>query len=190
MSTVLVRLALFVLALALVIYVVGSLLPHGYSVSASVEIGTTPDRVFEMVNTIRNWQQWSPWNAETIPNLDIRYEGKTAGVGARQLWTDRRGSGKLSITESDPTRGIRYSMEYGGFPKMSGAIELEPTAGGTKVIWSSNGALPKGPFHGYTRVLFESAMLAEYDKSLNKLKQVLETEAQNSGDDALHTDGR
>ena len=153
---------------------IGNFLPRGYSIDAQIEIAAPPAEVFPMVNVISNWQHWSTWNSETIPDLTVEYDGKEAGVGAIQRWTDSRGSGVLEITASQPDSTLEYKMQFMEFPEMISDFHFEPTEAGTRISWKSDGELPSGAFYGYWGLLFEGQMEYEYARSLDRMKAFVE----------------
>ena len=156
--------------------IVGSLLPRSYKFSSEIEINADQTQIFPQINSLPNWQNWSrQWNPAEIENLEIQYNSKPTGVGAAQNWTDIRGRGKLWITKSTPNQLISYDMTFGNFPKMTSQIELLPSDSTTNVRWSSSGRLPGGPFYGYFGSFFSTQMKSEYEKSLEKLKSVVES---------------
>lgn len=172
---------------------IGSLLPRSYSFTTEIEISATPEEIFPELNSLRNWTHWSrQWNPEKIESLVISYNGEPAGKGAAQSWTDIRGSGKLWITESLPPRSITYEMTFEGFPKMVSEFELAPTESVTRVLWSSEGRLPGGPFYGYFGWFFSAQMKSEYQMSLESLKSYVENQDPSNGtelpDDVEPTD--
>ena len=61
----------------------------------------------------------------------INYNGSESGVGAAQAWTDRRGKGKLWITQSAKDDRVEYEMEFGRFPRMTSSFNLRGGIGGT-----------------------------------------------------------
>lgn len=171
------RLVLLVGAIIGFFAIVGSLLPRSYSFTSEIEIAEEPAKLFPMINSLQNWQQWSrQWNPNEIESLEIQYNGNPAGVGAAQTWTDIRGSGKLWITESTADQSIKYEMTFANFPKMTSQIELVPAGSMTRVKWSSQGKLPGGPFYGYFAAFFSAQMKSEYERSLKELKTVAEAE--------------
>lgn len=170
------RLVLLIGAVIVFFAIVGSLLPRSYSFTSEIEINAGQTEIFPQINSLPNWRNWSrQWNPAEIENLEIQYNGQPTGVGAAQSWTDVRGTGKLWITESSPNHSIKYEMMFGNFPKMVSQIELLPNSSGTNVRWSSEGKLPGGPFYGYFGSFFSTQMKSEYDKSLEKLKVVVES---------------
>jgi len=157
----------------------GSLLPRDYDVQASVVIDAEPARVFPWVNTLRNWETWSPVSEERIASLKANYSGPRAGEGAIQTWIEARGDGKMWITRSVPDQRIEYRWRFGNFPDLTGEIVLQPVTENEqtkcRVLWLSAGHLPSGPFYGYSGLFFEGALEKEYQKSLERLKSSVES---------------
>jgi len=172
------RLLLLIGAIIGIFAVIGSLLPRSYDFSTQIEIDAPPTAIFPKINSLRDWQDWSmQFNPTAIDDLEIEYNGEPAGVGAAKSWSDIRGTGKLWITKSSPDSSLEYEMTFANFPKMASQITLEPLQNKTRVSWNSQGKLPGGPFYGYFGWLFSTQMRNEYDKSLEKLKTLVESEA-------------
>ena len=174
MAKVLLRLFAILIAIAVVIAIIGSVLPRDYDFQTSRQIDADPGVVFSMINELPKWQQWSNWNPERVADLKIEYGDTKSGEGAVQSWTDPRGSGKLWITRSLENKVIEYQLKFSGFPEMANVIELEPNNSGTLVTWSSKGRLPQGPFYGYFASLFPTRMKFQYEHNLGKLAEILE----------------
>jgi len=150
--------------------VIGSLLPHGYSLSASREFSASPAEVYAQIDSTPKWKSWSQWDSDTIEDLTVSY----GADGKSQRWTDVRGDGKLWFTDQKADQRIDYRMRFANFPEMDASIILEPKNGGTLVTWTSDGVLPSGPFYGYFRHVFVSGMTRQYQQSLDKLSTVIE----------------
>lgn len=150
--------------------IIGSLLPHGYSLSASREISASPAEVYAQIDSTPKWKSWSQWDPDTIENLTVSY----GADGKSQRWSDVRGDGKLWFTDQKADQRIDYRMRFANFPEMDASIILEPSSSGTLVTWNSEGVLPSGPFYGYFRHVFVSGMTRQYEQSLGKLKSVVE----------------
>ena len=162
------------LCLVLLFVLIGTLLPHGYEVSASVTINQPPETVFPLINRLKDWSQWSQWRSTKDSPFKIEYGGSDAGVGAAQTWTEPRGNGKLWIAKSEPDRLVEYVVEFANFPRMTSEMTLEPLGNGTIVRWKSTGNLPVGPFYGYLKVVFVRGLKVQYDVALLQLKEVAE----------------
>ena len=162
---------------------IGSLLPRSFDFSTSIVIHAPREQVFPLLDRLESWPQWSrQWNTKEIEELEITYNDVEQGVGAAQSWKDRRGEGKLWITESTKNESIAFDMDFANFPRMTSRMELTELADEdgpkTKVQWSSKGKLPGGPLYGVMAPFFSDQMMHEYDKSLQRLKEIAEAQAQ------------
>ena len=172
-----VRLLLLIGAVVAIIALIGAMLPRSYDFESQVNIVAQPSAVFQKIESLRNWQDWSmQFNPAAIEGLEIQYSGADSGVGAVQTWTDPRGNGKLWITESQPFQHVDYTVIFGNFPEMESRIELTPQGATTQVTWRSKGSLPGGPFYGFFGAFFSTQLKHEYNRSLEKLKAVVESE--------------
>ena len=132
-----------------VVLLVGALLafiatrPDTYHVERSAEIGARPDIVFALIDDLREWPRWSPWE-QLDPDMKKTYEGPSAGVGAIYSWSGNPevGEGRITIVESRPGELVRVKLEY--FKPFQGAsearFELAPSGAGTRVRWTVEGA--------------------------------------------------
>ena len=154
---------------------IGSLLPRRYHFDVAVEIDTPPAAVFEELSKLSHWQDWSPWNPERIEGLTVETSGPQQGKGAVMTWQEPRGRGKLWIIRTEHEKQIDYEMVFDQFPKMSSQIVLTGQGSKTRVRWSSEGQLPAGPFYGYFAPFFSTQMGHEYQQSLERLKEKLES---------------
>jgi len=173
------RVLLAFLALVGVFLLIGALLPRGYNIESSVVIEAPPSEVFPWVNRLQKWEAWSPISESRIDGLSAGYSGTPEGEGAIQTWTESRGSGKMWIENSEPQKLIQYKWRFDGFPDLEGTFEFKQVDSDENqpqclVTWKSVGSLPAGPFYGYFGLIFNSAMTAEYQKSLDRLKQEIE----------------
>ena len=67
------RIVLVLLALAGTVIAIGYILPRSYSTNAEVTIDAPIDKVFEEVNTIKNWTSWSSWDPGRIEGLEVTF---------------------------------------------------------------------------------------------------------------------
>ncbi len=166
-----IRLLALVFCVLLIFAVIGSLLPHGYSLEASREIAASPSKVYQQLESLPKWKAWSQWNPDNVKSLTIEY----GSDGKSQRWSDVRGEGKLWFTDETEDQRIDYRMRFANFPEMASSIVLEPKGDGTLVKWSSEGVLPSGPFYGFFRHIFVDGMTTQYEQSLDKLKEAVES---------------
>ena len=106
------RVVIAVVVLALVVIVVGFVLPREGHVERSVFIDAPPCVVFSQVNGFANFNDWSPFVAVT-PGAEYGYEGPDFGVGATMTWTvtgPKPEGGKQTIVASTPYGSSRRSI--------------------------------------------------------------------------------
>ncbi len=173
----LVRKTLIGLLVAVVVLLAGSfLLPQTARFERRIVVNATPDLVFAQVNTLNNWEKWSPWHS-IDPNMKLTYAPQTTGAGAWYSWTSddsNVGNGKLTITQSHPSRHIVTTMDFGGNGIAGANYHFRPVAGGTEVVWDFNSDAGNNPFMRYMGLMMESFVGKDYEKGLANLKALCE----------------
>lgn len=154
---------------------IGSLLPREFSLEQSIEIAAPIEVVFQRVNDLNRWLEWSPWRSENLGADKIQIGEPSAGSGAKFRWEDPRGPGKLWLSDSEPNRRVEYSLSVAQFQEVRGEFLLDGGDGTTIVTWKCRGKLPGGPFYGYLRGLFGAEMRRQFQASLQRLKDECET---------------
>jgi uncharacterized membrane protein len=170
MRQVLLRLTLVVAAGIGMVLLVGAILPREFAIEQEVDIAAPRPAVFAQVNDLHRWLTWSPWRAEVIGAERIQIGEPASGEGAKMLWEDPRGQGKLWLTQSDPPSTVAYNSNLAQFQGIRGEFRLAEIPSGTRVTWTSQGRLPGGPFYGYFRYFFGAEMERQFQASLHRLK--------------------
>ena len=166
------------LVLVGVLLIVSFFLPSSYKVERSTEINAPASVVFDQVNTLKNWENWSPWR-DIDPTMVTTYNETAAGEGAKAMWTgNKSGNGEQTIIVSEPAKHLQMKLVFKEPDKMESDEHwmFEEKDGKTKVTWSMEGKLdwPIGRFFG----LFMDKMLGkDFEKGLTKLKEVGEKSA-------------
>lgn len=165
---------LVILALLGVIVLLGIIAPKELSVSRSIVINAPPAAVFNAVNELPNWDNWSPWS-EVDPSIKNVYSEKTSGLGATSTWTsDKSGNGKMTITEIENQEKITFEMEFDGNGGNFSNWFFKPVEGGTETTWDFQTKFPF-PINGIMMLQgFEGIMIENYDRGLAKLKAQVE----------------
>lgn len=155
--------------------VIGIFLPKEYTVSRSVVIDATPQQIHPYLNDLNNWPQWSPWT-ENDPTMKITLGDITSGVGASQSWVGKDGDGSLLFTQSSIQDGIDYDVEFNqGQFKCKSAFEYLPEGQQTDVIWEMKGKVDTPVLGGYFAAKMDSWVGPEFEKGLQNLKKVVES---------------
>jgi hypothetical protein len=100
-------------AVTLVFLIIAVLQPDDFRVSRAATIAAPPAVIFDQINTLQNWNAWSPW-AKLDPNAKNTFEGPPSGVGASFAWAGNNqvGEGRMTITESKPDERILMRLEF------------------------------------------------------------------------------
>jgi uncharacterized protein YndB with AHSA1/START domain len=109
------------------------------TVSRSARIQATPDRIFPLIDDLRQWERWSPWE-ELDPNMTHTYSGAERGLGAVHEWKGNRkaGQGRMEITSVDPPRSIDVDLTFIKPFKSNNTTRFELAESGpeTTLTWS------------------------------------------------------
>lgn len=173
-----IRRILGLLLLVVILFLaVGFFLPADYRVERSVVVEATPAQVHRHVRDLRAWEEWAVWQ-HGDPSLRLRYGPRTAGVGAQQHWTSDDGVGKLTVTASDPQRGMDVDIEYGQGDYLSVAsLRYQPVTGGTRVTWVLEGEAGGSPVERWVGLCMGLLAGPEFEESLIRLAEVVEASA-------------
>jgi len=151
-----------------------------YEVVRTIDVAADPARVHALVDDLRAWTAWSPWE-DLGPDLERTYSGPDAGVGAHYAWRGNRkaGAGSIEITGSTQERIDITLVVQKPFAAVNPvAFTFTPTqvgdAPGTHVEWRMHGT-PTGLW-GVVRKLMPMDKLVgkDFDKGLARLKGVAE----------------
>jgi hypothetical protein len=167
--------ALVFILILLAVVVVGQ--PTEFAVSRRIKISAPAGQVYPHVNTLRNWEAWSPW-AKLDPNCKMTYEGPPAGLGATYSWAgnSKVGAGRNTVTQSVPDQLVRLKLEFIKPMVATNTAEFafQSDDGQTIVTWSMLG---KNSFGGKLFGLLmncEKMCGSQFEKGLANLKAVAE----------------
>ena len=133
-------LGLLVLLIGLVVVI--AMRPATFHYERSMELKAKPEVVFPLINDLRQWQYWSPWE-KLDTAMQKKLEGPDVGPGSSYTWTGNSqvGAGKNTIVESKANESVSMRLEF--YKPMAGTnqvtFKLVPTANGTKVSWIMEG---------------------------------------------------
>jgi carbon monoxide dehydrogenase subunit G len=157
---------------------IGLLLPGKSHVERQIEIAASAPAVFDQVNELKNWANWSPWH-QLDPNAKWVYSAPSAaGIGAWYTWEgDKKtvGSGKMTILDAEPTKMLHCKMEFRGEGDSFADFKLTPKDSvSTKVTWTFDAEHGLNPLARWFGLGFDSFIGPDYEKGLANLKKVCE----------------
>jgi hypothetical protein len=164
--------------LFLIFCIGGFLIPEEWSVSRSLLIKASAERIYPFVNDFKEWDKWAPWNASKDSSLQYTYEGPEVGVGAKQNWTsDKMGKGWMQMTQANPQRGVSYDLyiDMGHSQStLQGKIRFSEEANATRVTWTDRGNSGKSFTKRWMSLMLKQMLGKEFDTGLNHLKELVE----------------
>lgn len=161
------------LVLVLVLTGLSFLLPSWYEVERSIVVAAPAERVHPVLDDLRRWREWSSWSARD-PRLRIDYGGPSHGVDSQMAWYGELGSGELTLTASDPRRGVWMDLLMDGRYATKAAVLLEPVDEGTRVTWVARGSLGSNPIWRFTGLMMEPLLGPDVEASLAGIKALVE----------------
>lgn len=169
----LLRIFYFFAVLIVLILLAGLFLPQKAHVESSIMIHANPDIIFDQVNDLRSWENWSPWTTEDT-TMKITFGNKTEGTGATYSWKSlHSGNGSLVISKSDPYTFIQTELNFHSAGKAYSPWKFEQEGKFTKVTWAYDN--PELSYlERYFVVLFRKNMLKLLHKGLVGLKSTSE----------------
>jgi hypothetical protein len=154
--------------------------PSRFRYLRSARIAAPPAVLFELVNNLRKWRGWSPWE-KLDPNLERLYDGPEAGVGATYAWKGNGnvGEGRMTIVGSQPHERIDLKLEFfKPFTATNSAEFVFKKVGEeTEVTWSM-----EGNYNFVTKAIglvmnMEKLCGGQFEEGLANMKQAAESQA-------------
>jgi hypothetical protein len=171
-----VKIILFViLAVIALAAIAGMFMSSRFAMERSVIIDADQKVIFDQVNTLRNWEQWSPW-VKMDPEIKITYDGPASGVGASYSWVGTKTKeGTLTITESIPYESITTEMDFRKDGKGTAGFKIAKAEGGNKVSWWFESDMGSNPFKKLMMGMMGKSFMGNvFDQGLNDIKKIAE----------------
>ncbi len=173
------RILIGIVALLVLFFVVGFLLPRDVRVERSVEIDASPQAVFTMVNDFQQFNRWQPW-AQIDPSTRYVYEGPATGAGSRMTWYSDHpqvGDGMQEITLSEPYSRVRMALDFGtgGLANADYLIDAVG-ADGSILTWTLETDMGGNPVARYVGLMMDGMVGPAYEQGLANLKEILENQ--------------
>ena len=170
------RLALGVALLAVLLVVVAFALPQQITVARSKVINAPESDVYPYVNSLKRFQQWSPWAARD-PETKYTFSGPEEGKGARMEWNSDHpevGWGIQQIVESEENSFVRLKLDFGEMGQANASYQLKPDGAGTRVLWVFDTDVGNNPVRRWMGPMFDRWICKEYEDGLERLKKLVE----------------
>lgn len=157
-----------------------------FSISRSIDIAAPAQRVHALIDDLRRWEQWSPWE-DLDPNMHHEYSGADHGIGARHAWRGNKkaGEGAMEIVGSTPNR-IDLALSFLKPWKATNNVSIDITgtakasadgAAGevSQVTWTMSGEQNAISRIFFTVFSMDRRLGADFEKGLARLKALAES---------------
>ena len=119
--------------------------PDTFRVQRSASIEATAERLYPLINDMRQFNTWNPYNLKD-PNVKGTYRGPTSGPGAGYDFHGNKdvGKGSIQIVESSPPQKVTMKLDMIEPFEGHNTVEftLAPNGATTDVTWAMHGPSP------------------------------------------------
>lgn len=169
-------LGLGLLILVILVVIVSFLLPRNVRIQRTVSIKAAPEIVFEQINTLKNWEQWSPWH-KIDPKMELTYGDIPSGKDAFYSWKSNIkgvGKGKLTITKSVPYDTINVTMDFMEQGISPGGYNLKKVDSLVQLTWWMEADMGNNPLERIMGLFLNKMVGKDFDNGLKSLKDISE----------------
>lgn len=118
--------------------------PDVFAVQRTATIQAPPEKIYAVLEDLRRWQEWSPFERDPGMKRTISDPGK--GKGATYAWDGNSnvGAGRMEITDATPPNKLVLKLDFIKPFAGSNVVEytLVPKGNATDVTWSMRGPRP------------------------------------------------
>jgi len=138
---------LAIIAVVVLVVIAGVLIyastrPDSFRVERSVGIKAPPEKIFPLINDLKAWAAWSPYEKKD-PAMKRSFGAVAAGKGATYAWEgdSNVGQGRMEIIESAPTGKVLIKLDFIKPFEAHNTAEfiLAPKGDTTSVTWAIYG---------------------------------------------------
>ncbi|WIO73145.1 SRPBCC family protein [Porticoccaceae bacterium LTM1] len=157
--------------------VAGIFLPSSSHVERSVEINADKVTIFNYLNRLKNFNEWSPWVQRDL-FANYEFSGPEQGVGSTMRWSSEKddvGSGIMRIVSSEAFSHIELALNFDGQGSGSSSFFLSDKDNMTEVVWSFDADHGWNIVERYFGLMLDGFIGKDYEEGLSHLKQVIES---------------
>lgn len=145
--------------------------PETFTVRHILEIDAPARTLFAQVSDLRNWELWSPWNAQD-QETRLAYKNGGIGRGGTAEWISGEKEQLLqqfTIVKSEPHTLVETGMDFRGKGFVVSAIQVSPQGEKTLLTWNSGMKT-----HGWSSVFFWFDFRKSIRKATGNLRETAE----------------
>lgn len=164
-----------IVVMIVVLFVGGSfLLPSTVIIEREIQINTSVDSVFPLVQDLRKWEDWMPW-IERDPKMTLNWGEQTEGIGGNYSWeSEELGNGSMTITKLSENVSIDTELDFGEQGVCNGFWKFSENTDGVYVTWGMDMELGYNPLLRWLGLFMDGMAGPDFEKGLNNLKELSE----------------
>jgi effector-binding domain-containing protein len=169
------RILIVILCFALILISIAYLLPKKIHVERSMSINASQKKVFEQINTLRNWLKWSPW-LQMDTTMALSFSGPESGIGTSYKWLSHDknvGTGSVTIISSIPYDSLMVIMDFDRMGISMAKFKLIKENKGTNLIWSLESDLGMNPVSRWFGLFSDHMIGPDLERGLFNLDEML-----------------
>lgn len=169
------RILFIFLCIVMLVFVTGLLLPGKVHVERKISLNADPANVFYQINTLKNWEKWSPW-LQMDSAVKVLYSGPESGTGSTYKWLSTNkdiGKGRISIIGSFPYDSILLLMDFGNNGESTGTFRFSKNNQNTNLTWSFESNLGMNPLSRWFGLFSDRMIGPDLEKGLANLDQLM-----------------
>jgi hypothetical protein len=150
--------------------------PRQYKFEKSITINKPKHEVFNYMNNLKNWEQWSVWNKSLDSTMYLFYTQRKDSIGAMQYFNgDLLGSGRFKLTNFKENEYLSYDLHmHQSEVNASGTFFFNDQNTITQLTWVDSGDVGYNPIYRYMIPSKKTSTEAAFEEGLKKIKDVLE----------------
>lgn len=154
----------------------GFFLPSTTQVERSIILNSDPATVFDYVNDLKKFREWSPWSRKD-PDMQVDDNGSDDGVGATMTWSSddtKIANGRMSIVSSVPFEHVKAELDFGIMGTAESYFDLLPEESGTRLVWGLSQDHGLNMVARYAGLFMDKWVGPDYETGLQNLKGVID----------------
>jgi effector-binding domain-containing protein len=170
------RILLIILCIALVVVIIGFMLPRKIHVERRLFLNASQKTVFSQVNIVKNWINWSPW-FQMDTAIRIVFSGPESGVGSSFGWMSNNknvGNGRVSIISGFSSDSLVVLFDFAEKGKSTGKFTFLKQYPGTNCIWSLDSDLGLNPISRWFGLFSDRLIGPDMERGLKNLNEIVQ----------------
>lgn len=170
------RILLIILCVALVVVVIGFILPRKIHVERKLLLNASQKTIFSQVDILKNWLKWSPW-LKIDSTVQLIFSGPESGVGSTLKWMSSNkniGNGSISIISSVLSDSLEVVFDFAEKGKSTGTFIFMNQYKNTNVIFSIDSDLGINPLSRWFGLFSDRLIGPDIEQSLFNLDELVQ----------------